>query len=582
MADEEKAATGRRDFLKTSALFAVGAGASQLAPTSASAATGPSAAALGPPQARTSSGKVPLIGVDMRLTYTNPINLPYIEVRALSSAMAATDEAIADSTTMLPVLEKDRWVEADGRTLTGRAKTGFRVLTENAFRTAADFTPLNVDGTIYLYASGGLGGPNNSRTAWSTTDYLTWTVYEMNMGVTAPTAVRVGNKFYMAGNGSPIYVADSPVGPWTEFGRFTKSDGTELRPSDVQFFLDTDGRLYLTYNIGAPIMGVELDSADPRRVLTEPVVVWDFDPLQEWQHFGDNKQSFAHGYVEGSQMFKVGNRYYISVASGGTEHTTYATGVMTSTRPLQGFRPLNSQVNPIGYAPGGNVPSALYPNAGHGSFVIDGAGRLMFFYTYVIAYEQGFERRLGVDVCEVTREGAINCRLSNTPRLAPGKEVSGQDDVGLYNLSTLTSAYWASSYAPGRTPYYAGDRTLSTWWEPADRDAAPTYIMGFANAYYISAAQIHWKEIGFRFTAKNAVRYTLEYRDIASNAWRPLVDRSENTTPYTADYTTFDRVLTHAVRLKILGTTENVKVGVQQLNVFGENYTLAREKGLIS
>jgi hypothetical protein len=238
-------------------------------------------------------------------------------------------------------------------------------------------------------------------------------------------------------------------------------------------------------------------------------------------------------------------------------------------------------VNPIGYAPDANYPSALYPNAGHGSFLVDPSGHLIFFYTYVIAYEQGLERRLGVDVCKVSAEGDITCRLSNTPRLAPGKEVSGRDDVGLYNVSTLTSAYWASSYAPGRTPYYGADRSLSTWWQPADTDTAPTYILGFANPYYISAAQIHWKEIGHQFTTKNAVKYTLEYRDITSNTWRPLVDRSGNTTPYTADYTTFDRVLTHAVRLKILGTTENAKVGVQQLNVFGENYTLAREKGMI-
>ena len=52
--------------------------------------------------------------------------------------------------------------------------------------------------------------------------------------------------------------------------------------------------------------------------------------------------------------------------------------------------------------------------------------------------------------------------------------------------------------------------------------------------------------------------------------------------PYTADYMTFDRVLTNAVRLKILGTTENVKVGVHELNVFGENYNLAVEKGMIT
>ncbi len=177
-------------------------------------------------------------------------------------------------------------------------------------------------------------------------------------------------------------------------------------------------------------------------------MLWDFDPLQEWQHFGDNKQAFAFGYVEGSQLFKVGNTYHLSVASGGTEHTTYATGVMTSKKPLEEYR--YSQSNPIGYGIDANYPSGLYPNAGHGSFVLDGSGRLMFFYTHVIGYEQGFERRLGMDICDVTREGIVSCRLSNTPRLAPGKAVSGKDDVGLYNLSTLTSAYWASSYAPGR------------------------------------------------------------------------------------------------------------------------------------
>ena len=120
-------------------------------------------------------------------------------------------------------------------------------------------------------------------------------------------------------------------------------------------------------------------------------------------------------------MFKVGDTYYMSVAAGGTEHTTYCTGVVSSKKPLEKFRKSNHQLNPIGYGPQTNYPSALYPNAGHGAFVVDGSGNLMFFYTYVIAYETGFERRLGIDKCDVTPEGAITCRLSNTPRLAPGE-----------------------------------------------------------------------------------------------------------------------------------------------------------------
>ena len=126
----------------------------QLAPTAPSAASG-FAAAAGPP-ATTPSGKVPLTGVDMRLTYTNPINLPSMEVRSVPSAMAPTDAAVANSTGITPILAKPQWVEADGRTLVRQSKAGFAVVSENASRTAADFSPVNVDGTIYLYASGSM------------------------------------------------------------------------------------------------------------------------------------------------------------------------------------------------------------------------------------------------------------------------------------------------------------------------------------------------------------------------------------------------------------------------------------------
>src|SRR5699024_937148 len=200
-------------------------------------------------------------------------------------AMAQTDEGIADvSARMLPALEKVEWTPADGRSLSGRSQSGFAGpggnflgIGANAFRTAADFSALNVDGTSYLYASGGLGNEVDSRVVWSTTDYLTWTPHEMNVRLTAPSVVQVGEKFYMGGNWTPFYVADSPTGPWAELGWPVHLDGRTLSAGDVQFFLDPDdGRLYLVYNLGAPIMGVELDPTDPTKVLSEPVVLFDF------------------------------------------------------------------------------------------------------------------------------------------------------------------------------------------------------------------------------------------------------------------------------------------------------------------
>lgn len=575
----------RRGLLQVSAValaLTVGVGLGQATPLSPTWAEKPPQSGEDDRGPETPLAKVPLTDVDMAQTYVNPINLPGMAVRNIVGTMPPTDANVADTSQIPRSLQLESWTAADGRTLAGRSTRGFTRISENSARTGADWSALNVDGTIYLYASGAMqNAPNNNRTVWSTTDYLTWTPHEMNLGLVAPTVVQIGDKFYMAGNNTPVYQADSPTGPWTSMGSFLRPDGRNLSVGDVQFFLDTDGRLYLTYNIGSPIMGAELDPENPRQLISEPVVMWTFDPMQEWQHIGDNKSTFTHGYVEGSQLFKVGDTYYLSVASGGTEFTTYATGVMTSDSPLSGFTA--TQQNPIGY--GDNHPSALYPNAGHGSFVVDGSGNLVFFYTYVIGYEEFFERRLGMDICNVIpngpQEGAIDCDLSNTPQLAPGQEVSGRDDVGLYNVATNSQSYWASSYAPGRTPYYGSDRMLSTWWEPADGDTEPTYIRGFGTIFYISAAQIQWKELGREFTHDNAVQYTLEYKDIETNTWKPLVDKSTNETAYTADYVTFDRVLTNAVRLKVLGTTEDVKVGVHELGVFGENYTLAASKGMI-
>jgi xylan 1,4-beta-xylosidase len=584
MGEDSRKGMRRRDFVRTSAAGVAVAGL-PLLPASARA----DSAELPPkppdllPKYRTNRA-----AIDMSRTYVNPLNLPNIEVRTNTSAMAPTDAGLGNSAQMLPILAKETWVEADGRNLSGRAKAGFRALTENRYRTMADFSPVNYDGTIYLYCSGNL---QTNRALYSTTDYLTWQYQEMNLGVTAPTAVRVGRKYYLAGNNTPVYVADAPAGPWTELGRFTRPDGTTFSAGDVQFFLDDDGRLYMSWNIGAPIMGAELDPNQPNQLISEPVVIFDFDPSQEWMHFGDNKQGYNFAWVEGTQIFKVGKVYYFAVAAGGTEHTSYCTGVLKSRKgPLSGYEYQDG--NPIGHAIGGDYPSNVFPNAGHGGFVQDDAGNLVFFYTYVIGYEgAGFERRAGMDVCYVDSTGNIVCNLSNTPQLAPSLEPRKRgnrrghdalaDDAGLYNVSTHSQTYWASSYAPGRTPYYATDRVLSTWWQPADTDTSPTLIVGLANPYKVSAIQLHWKELGASFTARNAVKYTLEYYNITANTWAPLVDKSTNTTALPVDYVTFDEVLTHAIRLKILGTTENIKVGVQQLNVFGENYTLAASKGLL-
>src|SRR3954469_18174569 len=285
MEDDNSTGMGRRAFMRASAL-----GAAAVAVPLGSEATA-AEAAIAPPVGSLLQPKYATAPVDMSKTYVNPINLPWIEVRRTPSAMPATDAGVAVTTGMLPILAKPTWVEADGRNLLRQAKTGFTLVSENAFRSMADFSAVNYDGTIWLYCSGNIQ-TNGNQTLYSTTDYVHWNVYQMNVGPTAPSAVRVKGKYYLVGNGSPVYVSDAPQGPWTELGRFTRPSGATMSPSDVQFFLDDNGRLYISFNIGAPIQAAELDPNNPSRMLTEPVNVVDFDPYQEWMHFADNKAAY--------------------------------------------------------------------------------------------------------------------------------------------------------------------------------------------------------------------------------------------------------------------------------------------------
>lgn len=512
---------------------------------------------------------------DMSMTYCNPLNLPVIDVSTRLSEMPESSDGILDATSVNETLSLETMAPANARSLV-RSTGALGSLREDYTRTIADVFVYQVsDGTIYLYATGNMQDDATYGACWSTTDYINWEYHQMNLGVVAPTFVQIGEKYYFAGNNTPVYVSDSPVGPWEELGYFQMPDGTETTGfGDVNFFLDDDGRLYLTYSIGSPIMGCELDPEDPTKILTEPVALWYTNPSNEWERFGSGNQNSMCGYTEGSQIIKYNGVYYLQVATNGTENISYCIGVKKSTEgPLSGYA--YQQNNPVTY----DVDNFI-PGVGHGCFLVDADGNIVVFYTCCSLNG----RRLGMDLCYIDENGDIVLdEATDTPQLAPNlaADAGTGTDLGLACLTNVGGGYWASSYAEGRTPVYATDDSINTWWAPDAQDEAPQLAVGLKSVYDVYAIQTNWAELGTAYTRNNAVQYTIEYFDLETNDWELLVDKSDNTVANAIDYDVIDGgVRTIAIRLNILGSTDNAPIGVYDLRVFGENSTLAQEKGL--
>jgi beta-xylosidase len=202
------------------------------------------------------------------------------------------------------------------------------------FRETADPSVIYYDNKWYLYPSAGM--------VYYSEDFITWKHKKMepyDPGY-APTVVYHNNKFYLTACDAPLYVSDSPLGPFKEIGYFIKKDGTTFKMMDPMLFSDDDGRLYVYWGISGKdpgILGAELDNNSPWKLITEPEILIKYNPDHEWETFSEWHEDSAIRYLEGSWMVKVNGKYYLTYAAPGTQWSTYAMGAYVSDKPLSGF-----------------------------------------------------------------------------------------------------------------------------------------------------------------------------------------------------------------------------------------------------
>lgn len=443
----------------------------------------------------------------------------------------------------------------------GRTRPGGLWLVDRAeqYRELADPAALWHEGKWYLYPSVDM--------AWVSADEgRTWQHHPLNVRDIgyAPTVVQHRGRFLLMASDSEIYEGASPLGPFAPVGKLAMPPRPGLpSQTDPMLFSDDDGRLFYYWGCTphSGIWGVELDAANPTRVIGEPQEMIPFLPdTYRWERLGSNNQNPHLGWMEGAWMLKHDGKYYLTYSAGGTQYPTYAMGAYVSDSPLGPF--VAQKRNPIFRSPTG-----LITGTAHGCIVHGPRGRLWTFYTIFAGVVHGFERRVGLDVVEIDANGELHVPVpTSEPQPLPG-DASNHTWLPLNQLEPT----FGSTNAPGTTGRFAVDNHLTTTWLPATDDATPSLTSDFSARATIHAARVIWRDVGLDTIAgvrPGPFRYRIE-AETAPGVWTTLIDRSHSDEDFLIDYR--ECVPTSAIRarLVIVAHPAGIQPAVAEFTVFG-------------
>lgn len=400
----------------------------------------------------------------------------------------------------------------------------YRFMPNAEYREAADPLIVLHNGDYFLFAS-------KSGGYWYSPDMRDWTLVVPTgyaLEDFAPGVVTIGGRMYItAHKQKAIYTTDDPKrGSWRKIADIDQY-------SDPAFFLDDDGRLYLTY--GASLNGrisiVELDPKQDFKVIGGPFSLMRANYAEHgWERSGaDNlgaimTEGYRLGpYIEGSWMTKHNGTYYLQYSAPGTVWKTYADGVYTSTSPTSGFT--YAPYSPFSYKPGGFIGSA-----GHAGTFRDKVGNYWRVVTMVVSVLHKFERRVGVFPAGFDADGVMrtNTYLGDYPQFLPGVARAPLDSNRVpWMLLSNGARATASSSLGGRPTERAFDEDIQTHWSARTGNAGEWLRADLGRASVIRAVQLNFAEQDMRAAGRETPtqqRWTLE-TSLDGARWTMLEDR---------------------------------------------------------
>ncbi|WP_050982193.1 family 43 glycosylhydrolase [Mucilaginibacter paludis] len=334
----------------------------------------------------------------------------------------------------------------------------------------ADPTVKCFNGTYYIYATtDGNGGGLGPSQVWTSTDFVNWTMQDMNWPTThnywAPD-VALGNdgKYYLyyCQPTVEIYGASSstPVGPWTPLF----PDGKAVVPNylvpkvitlDGQTFRDDDGKYYMTWGTWGiyPGYGCGVGLLNP--------------DMKSFAKTAQIPNTLAKDFFEGSFLFKRKGIYYLLYSSGFCEDETYRVQyAMSKTGPMDGFQ--FGKDNPIL----ATSADGTIHGPGHNSVLQIGNDYYIIYHRHNNPHSGGgYNRQVCADKLVFDADGNIEKVIPTHS----GIGYLGKNTIPYPNLA-YQKKVTASSYYDAYNPEFAVDDNNGTLWKPKDNSAVPAWI----------------------------------------------------------------------------------------------------------
>ncbi|GAB3573380.1 family 43 glycosylhydrolase [Hymenobacter daeguensis] len=386
----------------------------------------------------------------------------------------------------------------------------------------------------------------------------------------APAVFVLGDTLLVYGSthekNFPIWMSTNPkADDWKE-----AVHDFQIGAWDPDFFLDTDGRLYLYWGSSntLPLYGQQI-SRRTFQPIGEPRVMFGLNDQQfGWQRFGEYlDNTFLAPFMEGAWMTRHGGKYYLQYGAPGTEFSGYADGVQVADAPLGPFVP--QPHNPFAYKPGG-----FARGAGHGNTFQDAWDNWWHVSTMVVNVKNNFERRLGLWPAGFDAEGTLYCNTAfgDYPHYLPtGPANHLQPQFTGWMLLSYQRPVQVSSTLGGYLPNYAVDENIKTYWSAATARPGEFIQTDLGSLSTVRAIQINYADQDAQFLGKSLGvfhQYKL-YHSLDGKTWQLLVDKSRNKTDAPHDYIELPKpVKTRFIKLEN-GHMPTGKFAISGLRVFG-------------